>query len=239
MGAFRTIFFLFVLGGFVASSRGEDASVIARKALLAAPPKDWTFSALLTTTKTSDKDQSGVQPGEKLLTVQFQHLSSGGRQITYRPDSKEDGKGLKISIPSATSVSGLKITDLNGQSVGDLQASFLGSAFTIEDVSLHFLSWKSQKFIGEETLKDRACWKISSSGKSGAYARVESWIDQQYQALLKAIAYDADGNVVKEFNVLSFRQFEDMWMLKVLELKAPSIGARSRLEILESTSGKD
>ena len=120
--------------------------------------------------------------------------------------------------------------------VQDRRKHFLGSAFTMEDVSMDFLSWPS-KLVGEETLKDRSCWKkVGYSPKSGvsAYARVESWIDRQYHVPLRIHAYDAKDNLVKEFNVRSFQQLEETWMLKNLELNAPMKKARTRLEILEA-----
>ncbi len=55
---------------------------------------------------------------------------------------------------------------------------------------------------------------------------------------LSAIAAPAKGDdkerVIKEFHVQSFQQIEDAWMVRVIEIYAPLIGARSRLEILDA-----
>jgi hypothetical protein len=212
----------------------EDASTIARQALHAAPPKDWNFSALI---KTSTDLDGKLQSGEHMLTVQYRKLGDGGKKLVYKTD---DGQGIQILLSGGSNT--MQIKDVNGgSSITDYTAPFLGSAFTMEDVSLRFLSWKQQEFAGEETLKDRKCWKIvsyPSSTDKTAYSKVESWIDQQYRALLKAVAYDSEGQVVKEFNVRSFKQFDDIWMLKTLDLQAQALGGRSRLEILEAQEKK-
>jgi hypothetical protein len=211
----------------------ESASTIARQALQAAPPKDWNFSALIKTTADSE---GKLQSGERLLTVQYRKLGDGGKKVVYQT---EDGQGIQIVLPSGSSA--VQMKDVAGASINDYTVPFLGSAFTMEDVALRFLSWKNQESAGEETLKDRKCWKIvsyPSNDDKTAYSKVESWIDQQYRALLKAVAYDAEGRVVKEFNVRSFKQFDDIWMLKTLDLQAPVLGGRSRLEILEAQEKK-
>jgi hypothetical protein len=211
---------------FSSSLHAESAANIAKRALQTAPPGNWNFSAALTT---KGEASDGIEPGEKSLTMSFKDLGKA-HQLTFRG---EGGEGLRITISSGGSVT-LKdlATDASPKS---LQSSFLGSAFSLEDLSLKFLSWNKQELMGEDTLKDRQCWKIASypSGNS-RYSKVVSWIDQKYQALLKAIAYDAEGNVLKEFNVRSFQQLEDVWMLKTLELNAPAIGVKSRLEILDA-----
>jgi hypothetical protein len=223
------IVFCILMMGFVFPAFAENASAIARQALHAAPPKDWNFSALI---KTSADSDGKLREGEQTLTIQYRKLDDGGKKLIYKTD---DGRGMQIVLSGSSNT--MQIYEAGGGSISDYTAPFLGSAFTMEDVALRFLSWKNQESAGEETLKDRKCWKIvsyPSSKDKTAYSKVESWIDQQYRALLKAVAYDADGKVVKEFNVRSFKQFDDIWMLKTLDLQASALGGRSRLEILEA-----
>ena len=68
----------------------------------------------------------------------------------------------------------------------------------------------------------------------GPYTRVESWVDQEYGALLKAVACNSANETVKEFSVRSFQQLDEVWMLKELDLNAPLLKAKSRLEILDA-----
>jgi hypothetical protein len=77
---------------------------------------------------------------------------------------------------------------------------------------------------------------VSRPAKSdrSAYDRVDCWIDQEYFALLRAVARDADGNALREFDVRSFQKLEKVWMLKRLDLSAPPLGVVSRLDIMDA-----
>jgi len=228
---------------FTLLSATEDASTIAHRALQSLPPGNWTLSAALSTRikmnpeKSSSKGAS-PQNNECNLVIQLNSLKDGSHEAIYRSENEKGHEdGVSLLFPKEIQ-NGIQVRDLTThQPVKSLQSSFLQSLFSMEDISLRFLSWKIQKFLGPETLKDRACWKIASypSKKDpSAYARVESWIDQEYQALLKAVAYDAKGEVMKEFNVRSVQELEDVWMLKMLEIDVPLFEGRSRLEILDA-----
>lgn len=227
----------------------ETATTIAQRALQVSPPGNWIFSGVLSTQIKKDEEEGFpslgeeshvkvIQPGERLLTIQFQQNKDGSRQITYRAESKgRVVEGVRL-IFARDERRSLQLIDLaTGTPIKDLRGSFLGSVFNMEDLSLHFLTWERQELLGDETLKDRVCWKIVSypaKSETSSYKRVESWIDKQYQAILKAVAYDEKGNVIKKFNVRSFQQLEDVWILKELDLDAPLLKAQSRLEILEA-----
>ncbi len=239
-------FLLFLEASISFSFTAETATAIAQRALQALPPGHWTFSGVLSTqTEREDSPISkevspanAVQFGERLLTIQFQQGRDGTRQITYRAESKgRVVEGVRL-IFAKDERSSLQLIDLATEiPTKDLRRSFLGSVFNMEDLSLHFLTWERQELLGDEILKDRVCWKIVSypaKSETSSYKRVESWIDKQYQAILKAVAYDEKGNVIKKFNVRSFQQLEDVWILKELDLDAPLLKAQSRLEILEA-----
>ncbi|MBI4023728.1 MAG: outer membrane lipoprotein-sorting protein [Verrucomicrobia bacterium] len=231
-----------------AGEAGPGAADIARQALEAWPAGGWTLSAVLTTRAARRSGDNRNKPattgavvrmGEQPLTIRFTRLDDGSCQAVYRPANEADAaQGMRILLPSKRDGARAQIFELKDHvAVKDAQRLFLGSAFSLEDLALRFLSWKDQEWLGEETLKDRACWKIASrpsQGETTAYGRVESWVDREYRALLKSVAYDNEGYVAKEFNVRSFQQLENSWMLKTLELDAPILGARSRLEILET-----
>jgi len=212
-----------------------EAHYIAQAAMRISLKGNWTLTALLETNAETDNPDAAVHSGKKTLTVSLDTMKDGSRQTTYRVS--ETSLGLRVIYPRDPTQP-LQLIDLSDESVIQNQADpFLSSTFSYEDITLHFLGWKTQELAGEETVKDRACWHIVShpgAGDSTAYSRVESWIDKQYATLLKAVAYDASGNVVKEFSVRSFQQIENAWMPKTLESKSPALKARSRLEILDA-----
>lgn len=225
----------------------QDARVIARKALRTLPPDRWTLSAVLSTrlreggggdAASANAVAKAIAAGEQRLTIQFQHAEDGSAQIVYRGGGEgKQVEGVRIVI-AADEREPTRIFDLRGgAALKDFGAPFLKSAFDLEDLALSFLAWKNQKLLGEETIKDRPCWKLVSQPSrddSASYVRVESWIDQEYGALLKAVAYNAKDEVAKEFSVRSFQQMDEIWMLKELDLNAPLLKAKSRLEILDA-----
>jgi hypothetical protein len=206
----------------------QDASEIVRRASWGALPGKWDFSAVMTT-RGKDRPTNAQR-----LSIQLRRPSAGGYQVLFEPRGSDESGAMQMTVSKSRVV---KFYDLGDhQRILDARAPFMQSAFSLEDVALKFLSWGNQELLGEARLKDRPCWKIASyppSAGESAYARVESWIDKQYGALLRAIAYDEQGEIVKEFNVRSFQQLEETWMIKTLDLSVPSEQARSRFEILD------
>ncbi len=226
----------------------DPAADIARRAFHLAPKGNWTLSASLSTRpfqrdETADPELAGeraqVRLGSQRLTIRIRVLKSGSREVVYEPaDEARLAEGLCFFFPRPNSSSVIRRTKLkSGRPVSDPKALFLGSAFSIEDLSLGFLGWKSQELIGLEQIRDRNCWKITSRpahSDHSAYGFVESWIDQEYDALLRAVACDAGGRPIKEFNVRSVQQLKEIWMLKRLDLQSPGLQIVSHLEILDA-----
>lgn len=221
----------------------EDATAIARRALDLTPGGNWMLKGTLTTKEAEEPAKSprpeSVKLGRQPVTVQIMAFGDGTREIIYRCE-REDRfvRGMRFLFPRAGSTGGLRVMELDGVTpVKDPHALFLGSAFTAEDLGLGFLAWKSQELLGLDTHRDRNCWRIVSratKSDQSAYDRVDCWIDQEYFALLRAIARDAEGNPLREFDVRSFQKLEKVWMLKRLDLSAPSLGIVSRLDIQDA-----
>jgi hypothetical protein len=205
---------------------------IARAALLALPVGEWDMDAILKTESGDDRED------ERHLTVQLRYGAGGVREIIYGASSIEDKpEGLRILLSRDGTA---RLFDpATEKPVTDMRTPLLGSAFSVEDVSLNFLSWKKQELLGTEIVRGRDCWKIASyrpEKSSSAYVRVESWIDQKYRALLQADGFNDKGEKIKEFRVKSFKEFEKVWMLRTLDLNAT--GAHSRLEIRDAKKVK-
>lgn len=111
---------------------------------------------------------------------------------------------------------------------------FAGSDFWAGDLGLDFLHWPGQKIIRRdkpEMRMGRACRILESTlpGASG-YVRVRSWIDLEHRQPLIAEAYDAKGNLVKEFSVGSVKKVDGVWQLKDMEITNERDGTLTRLE---------
>jgi hypothetical protein len=134
----------------------------------------------------------------------FSRASSPGANSTTRPLS-----GDEASIP------------------------FADSDFWLCDLGLDFLHWPQQRIAKTEMRKGRSCRVLESvnpHARPGAYAKVLSWIDIEKRGLLRAEAYGADGKLIKEFSIGSFKKVNGRWQLKSLEIRNERTDTRTRLE---------
>jgi outer membrane lipoprotein-sorting protein len=82
----------------------------------------------------------------------------------------------------------------------DKRSSFVGSDFTYEDISGRGVESDTHTLTGEESLGDRACYKVESVPKDEAgYARKLTWVDKETFLPLKEEYYDAQGEVFRIF----------------------------------------
>ena len=115
----------------------------------------------------------------------------------------------------------------------------LGSHFSFYDLGLPFLRWPNTKFLDEERARGRDCFAIESVAEGEPYARVKMWIDKEYYALLRAEAFDANGDLTLRFAITSFKRIGDVWIPRGLEAAFVPPGQslpsqeKSRLEIFE------
>ena len=117
--------------------------------------------------------------------------------------------------------------------------TLLGSQFSYYDLGLPFLHWPGAKFLGEDRVRGRDCFAIESVAEGEPYARVKLWIDKEYFALLRAEAFDANGDLTRRFAITSFKRISAVWIPRGLEASfvppAQSLPSeeKSRLEVYE------
>jgi hypothetical protein len=98
--------------------------------------------------------------------------------------------------------------------------SFAGSDFWLADLGLEFLHWPEQRLVKSEMRKGRSCRVLESRGPAPvpeAYCRVLSWIDLETGGLLRAEAYGATNQLLKEFSVRRVKkgQLKEIQLLNV------------------------
>ncbi len=109
---------------------------------------------------------------------------------------------------------------------------------TYGDLALKFLYWPDAQVIGADTLRTRSCWKLrlTAPSKAAPYATVVLWVDKESGAIMRMEGYDAKGQLVKRFEVVSAQKIEGRWFLKQMRIEEiqPGTGkvlSRSYLEI--------
>jgi hypothetical protein len=112
-------------------------------------------------------------------------------------------------------------------------ASFANSDFWLCDLGLEFFHWPAQKILKKEFRRNCACQVLESTNPSPAtngYSRVVSWIDEDSGGIVQAEAYDARGQLLKEFAPKSFKKVNGQWELQEMEIRNVQTGSRTRLE---------
>ncbi len=111
--------------------------------------------------------------------------------------------------------------------------------FLAADLGLEFFHWPEQKILKHEMRRGRSCQVLESTNPNLAstnafppipYSRVVSWIDNETFGIVQAEAYDAKGELLKEFYPKSFKKVNGQWELQEMEIRNDQTGSRTRLE---------
>jgi len=109
---------------------------------------------------------------------------------------------------------------------------FGASDFWLVDLGLDFFNWPVQRVLKGEMKLSRYAYVLESrlnKVPANGYSRVVSWIDRETGGPLAAEAYDANGKLLKEFNVRRFKKVKGQWQLR--EMRIRNVQARSTTTI--------
>jgi hypothetical protein len=119
-----------------------------------------------------------------------------------------------------------------------LDEKIRGTGVTYEDLALKFIYWPGGRVLGDETVHARSCWKLqlTAPSRDSRYANVFLWVDKKTGALMRMEGYDADGKLVKRFEVVSTQKIDNRWFLKQMRVEEMQPGtnkvqSRTYLEI--------
>lgn len=99
-----------------------------------------------------------------------------------------------------------------------------GTDVTYDDLSMRFLYWPNAKIVKMEKIKQRDCWQVrvlNPDGR-GAYATVDVWIDKQTGGMLKMAGWNRQGRLIRRFEVLHGKKFQDVWMIDEMRIETIS-----------------
>ena len=119
-----------------------------------------------------------------------------------------------------------------------LDEKIRGTDVTYEDLSLKFLYWPDARVLGAENVRTRNCWKLQlhAPPHESQYANIFLWVDKNSGALMRMEGYDASGQIVKRFEVVSAQKIDNRWFLKQMRIEELQPGtnkvqSRTYLEI--------
>jgi len=209
-------------------STNLDARVILDKVLANRPLRDFLLKARLFV---GEQDPVMVEILVKNTPTETRTIYRGGQTqaLVVQPVKGDPGFYLK----GVGELTGARRTE-----------KLLGSEFSYYDLALPFLRWPNPKLLDpNDRVRGRDCFAIEIAAEGEPYARVKIWIDREYYALLRAEAFDKDGNLVRRFAVTSFKKIGEAWVPRGLEAAILPPGQslpnqqKSRLEVYEGDYG--
>lgn len=117
----------------------------------------------------------------------------------------------------------------------------LGSQFTYYDLAMPYLHWPEPKYTGIGRYRGRDCYAVESKASGEPYARVQMYVDKQYWALLRVVAFDENEQVARRLAITSFKRLGDVWVPRAIEIAFVPPGQmlpaeeKSRLEVYDGS----
>ncbi len=206
----------------------RDGQELAAKLRDVRPEANSSFSGVLQITSRDD-------------TVRFVPIASDisvtptNWVVTYRsmPTNGAAAETLTITHAAGQPSRYVQVIGAGSPAAAPLHATFAGSDFCLIDLGLEFFHWPKQRRLGHEMSNSRSCHVLESidpKATDAGYARVKSWVDIEYNGIIRAEAYDRAGKRVKEFKVDSFRKVDGRYQLESMKIRSRATGQETELE---------
>lgn len=191
------------------SAQGLDADAILASARLAA-----TLTQIdegLEGTLTQGKTRIPITLFLRGKNIQFQ-FTENGKQRVFHMRLADDSyqlfeiiNGKTLNFPAAKLVEPIAGTDL-----------------TYEDLALRFFYWPNPKLEGTEDVGGQSCYRLrlnKPENAPGRYQGVYVWVHAKYGAFMRIRGHDANGGLVKEFQVEKVMNVsKDVWVLEKMQV---------------------
>jgi len=118
-------------------------------------------------------------------------------------------------------------------SASQISLPFAGSDFSLADLGLEFFHWPEQHLIKKEMKRSRSCKVLESVNPQpapGGDSRVVSWIDNESDGIVMAQAYDAQGQMLKDFIPQKFEKVNGQWQLERMEIDNRQTDSSTRVD---------
>ena len=223
--------------------------VLARAAGVPAPAGNSEARQLIARVLEASKT-SGVRIRSKLIVAASDSERKDVKQLLIK--GRNDGrthttlyqilwpselKGQSLMIEKAGhSVSGFIFEPPNTVkklSAGLMAQPFFGSDLSIEDLAEDFWDWPSQKIVGEEKIKDRACQIVESRPPTDAatsYSLVKTWIAPELALPLRVEKYGSNRQLVRRITADRIMKVNDRWTAATIIVDLAGASTRTILE---------
>lgn len=204
------------------------------------PEQDWTNSGVLTIRQLGGR--------QRVIPVRFQTLVTSSNWLSIydavAPDETANTERLTVihsdgqpnqyllAEPPSSSLTNAVPRKLTGHTA---MVPFAGSDFWAADLGLEFLHWPQQRILKREMRRGQPCEVLESidpDPAAGGYARVVSWLDSESpHGIIHADAYDAHGDVMKQFAPKKLKKIQGQYQLEAMEIGNEKAGTRTVIEL--------
>jgi hypothetical protein len=150
-----------------------------------------------------------------------------GQQIAFIFSDPAETLQLQLNDEGSTLV---QTTETGERKIGGTKFTqqVRDTDITYEDLSLRFLYWDKARVEGEARVKNFSCWIVLTqpSVRNTDYGSVRLWISKEGSGLLRAEAFNWQGQLVKRFEVISGQKVESKWILKQMRIERFDPGSK-------------
>lgn len=163
---------------------------------------------------------------ENEIVVPFQLIQSG-TIVRYIFSNPEEALQLQLGEKDSR-LDEISAGGVEKMSPAQFDRKVRGTSVTYEDLALKFLYWPSASVIGEENIRTRNCWKLQlrAPSRDSQYANVFLWVDKGSGALMRMEGYNAKGQLVRRFEVVSAQKIDNRWFLKQMRVEELQPGTK-------------
>ena len=185
----------------------------------------------------------GANGQERELPVHFEIVCRGTNwQSVYEAATGDGVKAARLTVvhsdgqpnqyelaePSAPGAAQLAPRSL---SANGTMIPFAGSDFWVADLGLEFLRWPKQRLLKKEMRRSKSCDVLESVNPqpaAGGYARVVSWVTMdEPHGIVHADAYDAKGELLKQFDPTELKKVHGERQLAEMEMRNRQTGSHT------------
>lgn len=163
---------------------------------------------------------------QKDIVVPF-HLIQSGPVVRYIFTDPDEALQLQLGEEDS------RLDEISREGVEKVKPAqfdrkIRGTDVTYEDLAMKFLYWRDAEVLGADNIRTRNCWKLQmrAPSRQSQYSNVLLWIDKASGALMRMEGYDADGKLVRRFEVISAQKIDDRWFLKQMRIEQLQPGTK-------------
>ncbi len=191
-----------------------------------------------------------------LLGVKTMDDAGNGITLIVEYFGKKNEKGELISLASFLQPSSIKGTrflvhqNLEGNdsqwiylpatkqvariATSSKQQEFMGTGFTLEDLSSRNVSLFNYQILAVEELREHTCWKLEITPKEGVdwiYSKVIDWVAQETYIPIRTEFYDAKTKDLLKINdIRNIQNIQGYWTIMESELKQVKTNQRTMIK---------